>query len=42
MKRWKRGAAMLLCLCMMTSLLSGWARGKNSQITAYGVMKGNV
>ena len=23
MKRWKRGAAMLLCLCMMTALLAG-------------------
>ena len=34
MKRWKRGAAMLLCLCMMTALLAGCGRGRSGESTA--------
>ena len=40
MKRWKRGAAMLLCLCMMTALLAG--RGRSGESTASVVMTGSV
>lgn len=42
MKRWKRGAAMLLCLCMMTALLAGCGRGRSGESTASVVMTGSV
>ena len=42
MKRWKRGAAMLLCLCMMTVLLAGCGRGRSGESTASVVMTGSV
>ena len=42
MKRWKRGAAMLLCLCMMTALLAGCGRGRSGENTASVVMTGSV
>ena len=42
MKRWKRGAAMLLCLCMMAALLAGCGRGRSGESTASVVMTGSV
>ena len=42
MKRWKRGAAMLLCLCMMAVLLVGCGRGRSGESTASVVMTGSV
>ena len=42
MKRWKRGAAMLLCLCMMTALLAGCGSGSSGENTASVVMTGSV
>ena len=42
MKRWKRGAAMLLCLCMMAALLAGCGRGRSGENTASVVMTGSV
>ena len=42
MKRWKRGAAMLLCLCMTTALLAGCGRGRSGENTASVVMTGSV
>ena len=42
MKRWKRGAAMLLCLCMMAALLAGCGRGRSGESTASVVMTDSV
>ena len=42
MKRWKRGAAMLLCLCMTAALLAGCGRGRSGESTASVVMTGGV
>lgn len=42
MKRWKRGAAMLLCLCMTAALLAGCGRGRSGESTASVVMTGSV
>lgn len=42
MKRWKRGAAMLLCLCMMTALLAGCGRGRAARTPRRVVMTGSV
>ena len=48
MKRWKRGAAILLCLCMMAALLAGcggkdtsWRKGGVPEMTLEYVMRQN-
>ena len=42
MKRWKLGAAMLLCLCMTAALLAGCGSGGSGESTASVVMTGSV
>ena len=42
MKRWKRGAAMLLCRCMTAALLAGCGRSRSGENTASVVMTGSV
>ena len=42
MKRWKRGAAMLLCLCMMTARQAGRRRGRSGERSVSVGMSGGV